>query len=82
MTSLDPVNLAFGTRYSLLDLIKLIEEQLEATVHIRHTSPREGDVRDSQADSTLLRSLFPDIKPVTLADGLAQTLTWMKGRTP
>ena len=32
----------------------------------------------SQADNTLLRSLFPDVEPVELDDGLAATVAWMR----
>lgn len=80
VTATTPVNLAFGTRYSLLHVIDLIEELLGTPVERQHSEARVGDVRDSQADSALLRSLFPDIEPVALADGLATTIDWMKGR--
>ena len=75
-----PVNLAFGTRYSLLDLIAKIEEQLGHPVARHHAEPRTGDVRDSQADQTNLRRLFPDIQPVPLAEGLAATIAWFQER--
>lgn len=81
VTSLDPVNLAFGTRYSLLDVIGLIEEQLGHGVTRTHIDTRAGDVRDSQADSERLRSLFPTIVPTPLEDGLVNTMKWMSGRT-
>jgi UDP-glucose 4-epimerase len=81
VTSLDPVNLAFGTRYSLLDVIDRIGQQIGATLEIKHVEPRAGDVRDSQADSSTLKALFPDIHPTDLNAGLAETITWMKSRT-
>lgn len=80
VTSLDPVNLAFGTRYSLLDVIELIEAELGTALERNHVGVREGDVRDSQADSTALRALFPDIVPVDLSVGLRETVAWMKQR--
>lgn len=78
VTSLDPVNLAFGTRHSLLHLVSLLEEQFGRELPRQHTETRAGDVKDSQADSRLLRALFPDITPVDLADGLADTVAWMR----
>lgn len=81
VTSLDPVNLAFGTRHSLLDVASRIEQQLGRKLSLEHVDPRVGDVRDSQADSTRLHSLFPDVAPVGLDDGLATTLAWMRTRT-
>jgi UDP-glucose 4-epimerase len=74
-----PVNLAFGTRVSLLELIEVLEEQLGAPLARRHSDPRAGDVRDSQADQNKLRSLFPDVTPVPLEEGLQATLDWLKG---
>jgi len=37
-----------------------------------------GDVRDSQADQTRLRALFPHVEPVALGDGLAATVAWFR----
>jgi UDP-glucose 4-epimerase len=78
VTSDGPVNLAFGTRSSLLDLVALVEELLGHPVERRHVEPRRGDVRDSQASSDRLRSLFPDLAAIQLRDGLAETLAWFR----
>ena len=80
VTAPRPVNLAFGTRVSLLEVIALIEDLLGHPVERTHTDPRAGDVRDSQADQTALRRLFPDVRPVPLADGLAATIDWFRVR--
>jgi UDP-glucose 4-epimerase len=76
-----PVNLAFGTRVSLLELIGHIEDLLGAPLQREHLPARPGDVRDSQADTTRLRSLFPDVQPVGLVDGLRATLDWFRDRS-
>ncbi len=73
-----PVNLAFGSRVSLLELIDEIERVLGHSVEREHLAPRAGDVRDSQADDAVLRSLFPDLRPVPLAEGLAATVDWFR----
>ncbi len=78
VTSLDPVNLAFGTRYSLLDVAARIESQIDRRLSLNHVEPRPGDVRDSQADSALLDSLFPEVAPVGIDEGLAATLSWVR----
>lgn len=78
VTSLDPVNLAFGTRHSLLHLVSLLEDHFGKELARNHSEPRAGDVKDSQADSHRLEELFPDITPVDLAKGLADTVTWME----
>jgi UDP-glucose 4-epimerase len=78
VTSPDPVNLAFSTRTTLLELIDLLNAQLGADVAVKHVEPRMGDVRDSQATDASLRRLFPDVEPVALETGLAQTLEWFR----
>jgi UDP-glucose 4-epimerase len=80
VTSLSPVNLAFGTRHSLLEVLEIIRFQTGAPIDVEHVDEREGDVRDSQADSTLLRQLFPQVEPVPLEEGLKQTIQWMRSR--
>jgi UDP-glucose 4-epimerase len=75
-----PVNLAFGTRYSLLELIALLEKLLDRPLERQHTEPRAGDVRDSQADQTAVRALVPDLEPVDLETGLRETIAWFRSR--
>jgi UDP-glucose 4-epimerase len=71
-----PVNLAFGTRVSLLELVDRLEAIVGRPLERRHTDPRPGDVRDSQADQSRLRRLFPDVEPVPLDAGLRATVEW------
>ena len=73
-----PVNLAYGTRTSLLELASLLEGVLGQKLERDHQSPRAGDVRDSQADQTAVRSLFPDIPPLSLEEGLRATVEWFR----
>ncbi|MFG1951490.1 NAD-dependent epimerase/dehydratase family protein [Micromonospora sp. NPDC048830] len=76
----DTVNLAFGARVSLLDLIAELEAVLGRHLPIVHGPPRPGDVRDSQADCARLRELFPTACPYPLRAGLAATVDWYAGR--
>lgn len=78
VTSDLPVNLAFGTRTTLLELIGQIEELLGESLPVEHVAERPGDVRDSQADPTAFRKLFPGVQPVPLRDGLQATLEWFR----
>ncbi|MFE3017087.1 NAD-dependent epimerase/dehydratase family protein [Streptomyces sp. NPDC059256] len=73
-----PVNLAFGTRVALLDLIPEIETATGRVVHREHVPARIGDVAHSQADSSCLRALFPEVAPVTLEDGVSATVDWLR----
>jgi len=75
-----PVNLAFGTRVTLLELIETIESLLGETVAVEHVETRAGDVKHSQASNDTLRGLFPDVVPVPLVDGLTATIDWMRRR--
>lgn len=74
----EPVNLAFGTNTDLLQLVRELEDVTGTTAEVLHRDPRPGDVPHSQADNTTLRGLFPDVKPVTLQEGLTQTVEWFK----
>jgi UDP-glucose 4-epimerase len=71
-----PVNLAFGSRVTLLELIGELEAVLGRPLEREHLELRPGDVRHSQADQTRLRALFPHAEPVALHDGLAATVHW------
>jgi UDP-glucose 4-epimerase len=74
-----PVNLAFGSRRTLLEAITVLEQVLGHPVEVAHVDPRPGDVRHSQADQARFRSLFPDIEPVGFEDGLRHTVDWFRG---
>jgi UDP-glucose 4-epimerase len=81
VTSPRPVNLAFGGRSSLLEVLDELEAILGVPVGRHHVGPRPGDVRDSQADQTNLRALFPSIVPVELDEGLRRTVAWFRTGT-
>lgn len=76
VTSDVPVNLAYGSRITLLDVITEIEHLLGQPLEREHVEPRTGDVRHSQADNSRLRALFPDITPLPFTDGLRATVEW------
>ncbi len=78
VSSPGPVNLAFGTRVTLLDVIASLEEIVGHPIERTHTDNRAGDVPHSQADTTRLRELFPDVQAVAFSEGLRATVDWMK----
>jgi UDP-glucose 4-epimerase len=78
VTNPDAVNLAFGSRVSLTELISMLEEILGHELPVRHVDPRPGDVRHSQADRTRLCQLFPDVQPTPLPEGLRETVAWFQ----
>lgn len=78
VTHPEPVNLAFGSRVSMLELTDVIEAAVGHPVARQHGPARVGDVRDSQADTANLRSLFPHVEAVALDDGMAETVAWFR----
>ena len=74
----EPVNLAYGSRVSLLDVIALLEEIVGHELQRDYVDSRAGDVRHSQADQTRLCRLFPDVQPTPLPDGLRATVEWFR----
>jgi UDP-glucose 4-epimerase len=73
-----PVNLAFGTRTTLLELIAELESVLGRTLAREHVATRAGDVPHSQADATVLHQLFPDLEPVPLTHAVQTTVDWFR----
>ena len=75
----EPVNLAYGSRVELLELIALLESIVGHPLEVDHVETRAGDVRHSMADDSRVRALFPDVVPVPLEQGLRATVEWMAG---
>lgn len=73
-----PVNLAFGSRHSILELVGKLEEIVGNTLQIQHTEVRAGDVSASQADSTLLWQALPQLPIYDLSEGLKKTTEWFQ----
>lgn len=71
-----PINLAYGTNTSLLQLISQMEDEFGRSLARDHIASRVGDVRDSQADGISIREAFPQLEPVNFADGLRETINW------
>ncbi len=79
---LEPVNLAFGTNVSLLEVISHLEGILGRPLYREHLPSRVGDVSRSQADSSTLLGLFPDVRPTPLVEGLEATVHWFETARP
>ena len=78
VTDFEAVNLAFGSRTSLNVVIDELADILGTRPHVEHVENRAGDVRDSQADNSRLRSHFRDVSPTTLREGLEATVDWFR----
>jgi UDP-glucose 4-epimerase len=73
-----PVNLAFGRRLSLLEVLDTLSTLTGRPINPTFDAVREGDVPHSQADNSLLRSLFPGLEPAGFERALQITSEWMK----
>ena len=74
----EPVNLAFGTNTTLNELVETIGQVTGRATQVEHREPRPGDVKHSQAGNAVLRSLFPEVDPVPLELGIAETVSWFE----
>ena len=82
VSHLEPLNLAFGTKVTLLEVISELEVILGRNLPVDFQPSRVGDVARSQADSSAMRSLFPDIVPSKFAGGLRATADWFESTKP
>jgi UDP-glucose 4-epimerase len=76
--SVEPLNLAFGEKISILDVAEGIELILGRKLERRHEPPRIGDVLASQSDGLRIRSVFPEVAPVPFLNGLRETIDWFR----
>jgi len=71
------VNLAFGNRISLNQMVELLKAEFPK-LRVSYAKPRHGDVLDSQNEPSLIKSLFPKVKPKPFEAGLQETIEWFK----
>ena len=79
---LEPLNLAFGNKITLLGVISELEAILDRDLPIDFQPSRAGDVERSQADSSALRRLFPKVVPSDFSEGLRKTSQWFESSRP
>ncbi len=68
------VNVACGTRYSLIDLLLKMSEFLGVNSDPEFLPPRRRDVRDSEADISAACALIGYTVQVPFEEGLRRTL--------
>ena len=72
------MNLAPGGRVSLNSLFAVLRDVIGADVEPLYGPPREGDVRDSQADNALAMEFLGFDAQVTVEEGLRRTVEWYR----
>lgn len=71
-------NAGNGNRYTLNETWALLQEISGVSLVANYGPPREGDVRDSQADTTLARQFLQHEPRFTFAEGLQRTFDWYR----
>jgi nucleoside-diphosphate-sugar epimerase len=74
------INIACGTSYSLLDLLRIINSLTGKQIVPIHAPPRKGDVRHSRADISLARELLGYRVEVPFEEGLRRTIEWYRSK--
>jgi nucleoside-diphosphate-sugar epimerase len=67
-----------GARITLNQVLKLLEQIAGKTIKPKYDAPRNGDIRDSQADVTLARKILGYEPRVLFEEGLQRTWNWYK----
>ena len=80
LTNDTPVNLAFGSRTSLNTVVELLQEMHPKKIIVEYVERRPGDVSHSQASSTLLESLLPDVERPEFVQALREVYDWYMGQ--
>jgi UDP-glucose 4-epimerase len=65
-----------GVRITLNQVLKLIEKITGKKVAAQYDPPRNGDIRDSQADISLARKALGYEPSVLFEEGLRRTWAW------
>lgn len=72
------INVATGGRVSLLDVWAALRDITGVTTTPTFGPPRDGDVRDSQADISKAERVLGYRPSVSFEDGLARTVEWFR----
>jgi nucleoside-diphosphate-sugar epimerase len=71
-------NVAIGERFTVNDLYKTCQVQLNSSFKATYREPREGDIRDSLADIALAKELLGYQPTKKFEDGLIETINYFK----
>src|SRR5256885_2058291 len=70
------INIGTGSRYTLNQTLALLEKITGRPAKAKYVSPREGDIRDSQADITLAKDVLGYNPRIGFEEGLKRTWEW------
>lgn len=72
------VNIGTGNRYTLNQTLKTLEAITGRSAKAKYAPPREGDIRDSQADIALARVALGFNPRIGFEEGLKRTWEWFR----
>jgi nucleoside-diphosphate-sugar epimerase len=72
------INVATGGRISLNELFYAMREVVGGSLEPTYVEAREGDVRDSQADTRKAAAILGYEPIVSFEEGLARTIQWYR----
>jgi nucleoside-diphosphate-sugar epimerase len=73
------INIGTGIRTTLNQTLAILEKITGRPTKAKYTSPREGDIRDSQADIALARDVLGFNPHFSFEEGLKSTWDWFSG---
>ncbi len=71
-------NVGVGGRVSLNAVLRELEKITRKILEAKYDPPRDGDIRDSQADISQAKEFLGYAPQVTFEDGLARTFEWYR----
>jgi len=71
-------NVGVGGRVSLNEVLRKLAKITGKTLASKYEPPRDGDIRDSQADISQARETLGYDPPVSFEEGLARTFEWYR----
>jgi len=74
------LNFGAGRQVSVIEIVKLLEQELRATARIEWLPPQTGDVRKTWADIDAARRALGYAPKVPIETGIARFVEWMRGQ--
>jgi nucleoside-diphosphate-sugar epimerase len=71
-------NVGTGARFTLNQTLRLLEQIAGKRLEAKYDPPRDGDIRDSQADISLSREILGYDPQVGFEEGLRRTFEWYR----
>jgi UDP-glucose 4-epimerase len=71
-----PINLGSSKMISINELISLICKVTDSNPVVEYLPERNGDIRNSYANTDLLTQIFPSLSPISIESGIEKTFQW------